>query len=661
MKSILLKTQKEVSKVKWPVLKYNEEERKQITRIYECMTDSWAQMNIPLDEFDGKSLIQQCEVNRKARNSFLTPIMNDGEVRVVTGTTEGKMDSVFNSVFNQYLESEVRAFNEFDVEDYELGRSLSNIVKRTKQIERDEVFNEAALREILSMPAVYVQEIMDDRMYYDRKLSSGNWEDLWNFKIPKFKKDMWLRKREPRKVLWTCDQVFLANIRIPKRLFHLQPHVITYKIRSYEDAQTIYGQSPRWKHVKPGAIDRREFESQIETSEWRFASQMKNSEVEEIIYKSVSGDEMQVILNGVNLLPVGCPYIGIGNKYKCYDMTMEGMKEINPKFAYCRSLVSMATTLQALKDESFRLMILKYRQKIWEPVVTKAKAILSKDMWLPAAITYGIAKDEIESLMSDRGVDSGDKAMQDMIESEIEKFINVPEILQGISEGKMTAHEVAQRMKQALINLGSALTAYIRLVQNCDYLRLYNILCNKTESLGLRYNELTGESEKYYTNYSIDEVELFDGKMGTEVIQFIDRKLLEGENQSVLKLEKESRDRGKPKSFTFLDIQKLRMVPYMFYISVVPTEKQSSLLEREIFKKDIADAIEIGMAVGIPVNGEYATQEFAKRTKLDARRLYNVPQPMMPMAPEETSAKSAGPKLLGSPTQPTSVVPNKTA
>ena len=86
-----------------------------------------------------------------------------------------------------------------------------------------------------------------------------------------------------------------------------------------------------------------------------------------------------------------------------------------------------------------------------------------------------------------------------------------------------------------------------------------------------------------------------------------------------------------PKSYSFLDVKKLRQIPYMFYISVVPTEKQSSLLEREVFKKDIVDAIELGNAVGIPVNGEYATQEFAKRIKLDARKLYSVPQPNMPI------------------------------
>ncbi len=619
-------------------LKYSEDEKAQATRIYNCLVNSWEQQNMPLDEFDGKTLRQVMEINRKVRNSFITPLMNDGEVRVVTGTAEGKVDTVFNAVFNQNLETEVRAYNEYDVEDYELGRKLSNAVKRTKQIERDEDINESALREILSMPAVFIQETNEDLWYYDRVLTKGNWDDLWNFQVPEFENKKWLRKREAKKVLWTADQVLLGSVKIPMRLFHLQPYIITYKIRNYEEAKAVYGQSPRWKYVQPGALQHEEVESKFETANWRFTQELANSDVEEIIYKSVFGDEMQVYLNGVNMLPVGCPFIGIGNKFKCYDMTMEGGKEINPKFAYRRPLVSMVATLQALKDEDFRLMILKRRQDIFHPVVTKAKSILSKDMWLPSAITYGISKSEIEDLMGDRSIDRSDQVMSEMIEKEIEKFINVPPILQGISgERQQTAHEIAQQMKQALINLGVALTAYIRMVRNCDYLRLYNILSNYTTPIDRRFSGEKNSSESVYRNYSIADVELYDGKIGTEVIQFIDRQLSPKEKEAVLSLEEKSRDEGRPKAFSFIDVNKLRAIPYLFYINVTITEKRSSLLERELFKKDLADAIELGNAVGVPVNGEYVTQEFAKRINLDSKRLYQVPMPALPptMSEEE--------------------------
>ena len=626
-------------------LVYSADEKRQCTYIYEYLRDAYEQQNMPLDEFDGESLVSTCQQNRLASNSYLTPIMNDGEVRVVTGTTEGKVDSIFNSVFNQNLQTEVKAFNEYDIQDYQLGDSLTKMVDKSKIIEREEDFLESLLREILAMPAVFVQEVNEEQVFFDRVLEEGDWDDLWQFKIPKFKKDSYLVKREPKKVLWTAEQVFLADIRLPARLLNNQHHIITYRTRTYEEARAIYGNSPRWKYVKPGMPMQNQYKNVIESSEWRFTNRLKSNEVEEIIYKSLSDDEMQVILAGVPMLPVGCPYFSMG-RFNSYDMVMCGMKSIHPKFAYFRPIVSMTKVMQALKDEDFRLTVLQRRQQIWQPIVTMAQTILSKDMWLPASITYGISKSQIDSLVDKN--QQIDNQMSDMIDSEIEKFINVSSLFQGLDGGqKMTAQEVAQRMKQALIGLGNALTGYMRAVRDCGYLRLYNILNNYTKPIDTRYNDFLEKSEEIYRTYTIDEVDLYDGKTGTEIISFIDRQLLPEESDLILKQEEESRSIGKPKAHTFINVKKLMKIPYLFYINVIQSEKRSSLLEREMFKKDMTDSVEFGQMVGLGVNGEYATQEWAKRTPgLDPKKLYVVPQPQaIPTAPNQEAPTPNSPKM----------------
>lgn len=631
------------------LLKYDDSEKKQMTRIFERLRNSFEDQNKSLEEFDGETLITTCRQNRLSSNSFLTPISNDGEVRVVTGTTEGKVDSVFNTVYNQNIETEVRVYDEFDIEDYELGDSLTKIISRTKQIERDEDFNESMLKEILTMPAVFIQEAMSDEWYYDRQLRKGQWEDLWDFKIPEFEDVKWMRKREAKKILWTCDQVYLADMRIPARLFHTQPYIITYRRRSYDEAERIYCHSPRWEYVHPGMPQAQVYKNEVESSEWRMSRDLRADEVEEIVYKSLQGDELQIILNGVNMLPVGCPFFTKG-RFKTYDMTMEGMKPIHAKFAYFRPLVSMTKVMQALKDENFRLMILRYRQDIWKPIVTKAQTILSKDMWLPAAITYNMTKSDIEVLTTDVGRQGQniDKTMNEMVESEIEKFINISGLFQGLSEGKMTAHEVAQRMKQALIGLGAALTGYMRAIRNCDYLRLYNILQNMTEPIDTRYNNHSKKNEDVYKTFTISETDLFDGKVGREVISFVNRDLMPEEETQVLEIEEESRKRNRPMDLTFLPVEKLLKTPYMFFITAVAKEKRSSILEREMFKKDMADAVQFGQSIGRPVNADYATEEWAKRSGLDPRKLYVVPQPNMPMMPgQDPNAPLPGMGAMG--------------
>lgn len=642
--------EQEIEKKERKTLIYSDEEKQQARQLLERLKDSFETMNAPLSEFDGESLITTCTQNRLSANSFLTSIINDGDVRVVTGTTEGKLDSVFNSVFNQNLETDVRAFDEYDLEDYMLGDKLSKIVKRTKQIERDEDFWESALREILTVPAVFIQETMEDEWYYDRVLEEGDWEDLWQFKIPKFKKVGWLRKREAKKVLWTAEQVFLADIRIPMRLFHKQPYVITYRTRTWDDVERIYRNSPRFDYIHPGAAQQQNYKNLVEDSEWRFTKQIKANEVEEIILKSVQGDEMQIWLNGVPMLPVGCPLIT--TRMKIYDMTMEGGKEIHPKFAYRRPLVSMVKVMQALKDENFRLMILRHRQNIWKPIVTKAKAILSKDMWLPSAITYGVDKSEIETIAGENASETNiDIAMNKMVEAEIEKFINISSIFQGLDSGtKMTAHEVAQRMKQALVGLGASLTGYIRAVRNCDYLRLFNILENMTKPIDTRYNDYLEKSEDVYRTFTIGDADLYDGKIGSEIISFINRPLLKQEKKAVIDQEKQSREEGKPKAFSFIPVDVLLKAKYMFYIDVNVTEKRTSILESEMAKKDLTDSVAFARSVGAQINPDYATEEWSKRVrKIDGRKLFVIPQQQAPQAPGQEIPGGQPPAPGGAP------------
>lgn len=625
------------------IYQYEPQEKEQMHLWFERMDRAWEDMNAALEEFDGLSLIQTLQSNRLARNSFLTPVANDGEVRVVTGTTEGKADSVFNAVLNQNIDIEITAFNEFDISDVLLGDSLTKIVRRTGQMENEEDIEAAVLDELITAPSVFIQETNTDEWYYDRLLTEGQWSDLWQFKIPTFEKQGWYRKRQPKKVLWTCDQVFLADMRIPAYLFNTQPYILTYRTRTHEDAQRVYQHSPRWGFVNPGMPQKQEMRGNVSSSEWRFSRKLQANEVEEVIGKSVCDDTMQIWLNGVPMLPVGCPYLG--NRFGTYDMTMEIPKEIHRKFAHGRPIVSQTKTLQALKDEDFRLVILERRQQIFQPIVTKAEVILSRDMFLPSAITYGITKDEVQSLVDRSGVVNN--SMQEMIEKEIESFINVSSLFQGLeSGGDITAYQAAQQMKQALIMLGHLLTARMRAKRNCTYLRLYNILQNLLDPIDTRFNGYLKKSEDIYRTYSLFDADLHDGAVGTELISFIDRQLLPQEKNEVIAREKKSRAERHPVAYTFLPVEKLKRGVFLFRVSTIFSEKRNSLIEKEMFKKDIIDSIDLGNAVGIPMNPSYITQEWGKRVKMDPSKLYILPQaPVLNgggMVPQRMGQKGRG-------------------
>ena len=113
--------------------------------------------------FDGMSYTQDYIANRRAKNSYLRPKKNDGEVRVVGGTTEKKIEVIANELLRINLQPEIRAFDEFDNELYEFGEDMTSLIKRTTQIEKDDAFWQAFIDELISQSAVFIQEYI----YYE--------------------------------------------------------------------------------------------------------------------------------------------------------------------------------------------------------------------------------------------------------------------------------------------------------------------------------------------------------------------------------------------------------------------------------------------------------------------------------------------------------------
>jgi len=88
--------------------------------------------------FDGMDFVQDYVTNENAKNTYLRPKMNDGEVRVDVGTAEKKIEAIQNELLTMNLQPEVRAFTTDDQEIMELGNDFTDIIKRTNEIEKDE-------------------------------------------------------------------------------------------------------------------------------------------------------------------------------------------------------------------------------------------------------------------------------------------------------------------------------------------------------------------------------------------------------------------------------------------------------------------------------------------------------------------------------------------
>ena len=589
---------------------------------------------MPYREFDNLTLTQVIQACRDARVSYLKPVKNDGEVQVTTGVTEGKLDAVWNVTYNQNIEAEVLAYNEFDAEDDMLGDALTKAVYRTNQMESDDDFWYEFIGELSSMPAVFIQEVEDHKIYYNKTLPENtSWYDAFlKQEDVNVTSEEWYTEHKPKKVLWSCDQVYLADPTIPAWQIDLQPFIVTHRVKSYDFMKGIYKDAKMWEYVKAGQGRTFSDLNTYDTSplDWRLAATMEGDEVEEVVIKDLQNDEIQIYLNGVPMLPAGTP---MRSRYKTYDLKMYVPKPIHANFAYGRPITMQTRVLQALHSENFRLMLLKYRQSIFKPIVTRANTTLSKDMWLPGKITQGVSKADLEAIAGE-SVNGSDFGMSDMVEKEIEKMVNINPLIQGASAGnRVTAEEVAQRMKQALIMIGSVLVMYMRAKRDMTYLRVYNLIENFTYPVGERKNDFTGENEDIFMSFTLNNSDVFDGGVGKQIVQFMDRDLLQEEIDFINQLEQRAKVQRKPVRHSFVNVNKLRQFKYYFEVVTTQKEKNSSLLQRETAKKDLFEAVQFGAQIGRPVDPDYATSEFAKRTSLDPNRLFSVPQPGTPGQP----------------------------
>mgnify|MGYP001240426371 CR=1 FL=1 len=485
-------------------------------------------------EFDDMTYEQDYELNEQAKNSYLRRKKNDDEVRVNTGTTEKKIEAVQNELMSMNLQPEINAFDDQDNEYADLSRDFTDIVRRTNEIEHDDDFWVEAIQELLCQRACFVEEIYNVTQVHKKK-SKGEYGSK-GFSYTEGTKTI---ERCEKKLL-SGLQVYLGDITIPLYLIDKQPFIFTYDRIPYRIARTYFETWDKWNYVQPGMGSTSWYQGIFKQ---RF-NLLQNNEVEIRRYASTIDDEYQIIINGVPMLPPGTPRPWDWDGYNIIGATLKPMSRT---FAYGKPLTASSKTLQALDNETIRLMIRKFRQAVEPPLGVKSGKIYSKDIWSPGAITQGVLKNDFERLIDHNGVTDSEMAMYDLIKRQTEEFIGASNVLQGVSNPKkLSATEVMNQQRQAIKMLGFAVLSYSRLKRDATMLRIKNILQNYTKPIGKEMNDLTGKIENVYRKFTAKESQLENGKNGKKIVQFMGRDTSMEEEQDIYDYTKQQDMMGQP-------------------------------------------------------------------------------------------------------------------
>jgi len=551
-------------------------------------------------EFDGLSYEYDYELNKRAAYSYLPPKKNDDEVRVVTGVTEKKVEVVWNELIATNFQPEILAYDKDDNEMVNLGVDVADIISRTNKIEKDDDFWEEWIRELLTQRAVFTEEID----VYDSILNRGTLKmDEKGGKISSKIKTQTFHYTKKRII--SGLQVYLGDITLPFYRFQEQPYIIKYYRKSYAEAKKKYGLWNNWNFVKAGNPKKNQ------PFGYRM-NDLDDDDVEEIHYIDPTNDEFMIEINGVLMFdePAPLPYTVTPDRR--YNMDMQAVKGIALDFAYGKSLVSSAKTLQGLNSEMIRLMIRKFRQVIEPPMVTKSKKIFSKDIWGAGAITQGVDAKEIELLNTgNQGLTSGEFNMYQLIENEAERFITGG-VKPGAEKegGTPTATEVLNDQKQFIKNLGLSLLALMRGKRNATYLRLYNVMDNFTKPKKNLFDELTNKFIPVFEKFTNLEGTFENGKKGKKIIQLMDRDITPEEKEGMFDFEQKEERVGRPTRIVVINVKRLIGVAMNWYVAVVQKERDGSPLNKVMFTDKIKQAAGISELTGRQLNADTLIEEY---------------------------------------------------
>lgn len=511
--------------------------------------------------FDEMTYLQDYKANEDAANTYLTPKINQTDIRINTATSEKKLDTIINQVLSMNIQPEVRAHDIYDNEIKYLGKDIEDIVIRTNRIEKEEDVIEDAVRELITQRALFMKEVFVERTVVDKRSRNNKYT---------------IKRTEKR--LIPGRKIYLGDMSIPAYRFNEQPFVIEYDKTNWDMTHAMFSDNENWEFVRKGSKLNitLEYDSQG-YAEW-LMNDIEDDQVEIVRYYSYPDDEYQVYVNGIPMKDVDA---ALPWEWEGYNISMTVVKSTAGDWAYGKPPIASAKTLQALENETIRNFVFKMRQGLQPPLGTQGKKIFGKQIWDPGAMTQGVSKGTFEKLIDHSGVTQADMAMFQLINSITEEFTGVSRSAQGLdSPGEKTATQAVKDLEQSLKMMGQIIAAVLRMRISVTYLRVYNILENHTKALGRKIDPLTKKTVNKYMNFTISDTDLGSGVRGTKKIIFQDRDLTERENEDIFEEEEREKKRGRNVRFRSLNIKKLRNFPLVFYVTALEKERPGSAVDK---------------------------------------------------------------------------------
>ncbi len=333
----------------------------------------------------------------------------------------------------------------------------------------------------------------------------------------------WIEKRI-RDLAFPCfqdvvvpvDQLYIENIFEPD--LQKQGWLIWRRVYSYSLAQTKYSEEDNFKYVRPGV--QTIYDDANRNFYYVYDPNMRQEDVEEIIYWNRNLDLKIIMVNGVLMTPADNPN---PRADKLYPFDKFGYEPINNKFFYYKSLSFKLQHDADIVNTLYQMVVDGTYLSIFKPMVNVGGEIIASDVIVPGAVTTLSSPDaDLRAINVGSDLKSGLETLA-VVEKSINESSQEP-LQQGQDEqpGGTTAYEISRLEQNANTVLGLFLQMIAKHVKDFGKLRMGDIIQYMT--LG-EVGEIEDDAPLVYKTFLLGSSAgknssrkiIFDGEMEDEM------------------------------------------------------------------------------------------------------------------------------------------------
>lgn len=603
-----------------PRVPYNDKEKEQLARIREeadNANNQRAQSFMELDDMDYETWYEKA---KQASQAYIKPKLNEEDVKVVTGTTREKGNTVVATLLSYNLEADIIAYDENDNENRELGQAMEKMVRKSRELEvpRYEVKRPLMYAELVNQGNVFSRESWDEFAIPDKELEKMDYSEDVTFDKIKWKERMDKIYSFCNTTVLTGLEVYPGNIR--QYFMELQPYIVTRKVITYSEAKAMFGKWERWKYVSDMFQISTELEHDLEYDDY----QMVETEVklvEFLMYYNKWTNEFQMLLNGVMMLPIGFPMSALTGICE-YPIAKGDGEMISPNFFYSRGIGAKTRMDQSMLDEMFKMMIIKTRKSYKPPLANKSSYDVGPTVYMPGKIFKGLDAEKLQPIGDVGGVTPAEFNMTNFVKEVIDGK-SMASVMEGQAPGRQaTARQLIMQKEQSMMKLGGIMLGILNLENRMAWLRIYNILKHWTEAVDMKVVTTRDGIKKKVKTYKTISVEdtIENGRKGEKIIDLTED--IPEDEQVIAEEDLLSEVKGKPIRKVYINPKLLQNLKYSWKVVITPTEKETDDLKAAMFDEFLTKVLTVFAPAGKQPDMNYLGDRFAQVNDEDPDKVW---------------------------------------